>query len=130
MSDIHAGEAASHGRGGIGNIGPDDGVKYGDGEIVRGGNPGTDGEAFSTGRGGAANIGTPKHAATKAHDDDIVPEAALRPSMEDRETHVGRGGAGNEVHPGEQKVGSEHHDGLADKLKRKIFGGGKKETTT
>lgn len=42
----------SHGRGGAGNIKPDD-TKYVDGEIVREGAAGSHGDgAFSTGRGG------------------------------------------------------------------------------
>ena len=42
----------SHGRGGAGNIKPDD-TKYVDGEIVREGVAGSHGDgAFSTGRGG------------------------------------------------------------------------------
>lgn len=42
----------SHGRGGAGNINPDD-TKYVDGEIVRQGEEGSHGDgAFSTGRGG------------------------------------------------------------------------------
>ena len=42
----------SHGRGGAGNIGPDD-TQYVDGSIVREGPEGSHGDgAFSTGRGG------------------------------------------------------------------------------
>lgn len=42
----------SHGRGGAGNINPDD-TKYVDGEITRQGVPGSHNDgAFSTGRGG------------------------------------------------------------------------------
>lgn len=42
----------SHGRGGAGNINPDD-TKYVDGEVVRVGAEGSHGDgAFSTGRGG------------------------------------------------------------------------------
>jgi hypothetical protein len=45
-------ETVSHGRGGAGNINPDD-TKYVDGEVVRVGEAGSHGDgAFSTGRGG------------------------------------------------------------------------------
>lgn len=48
-----AGPEVSHGRGGAGNINPDD-TKYVDGEVVRVGVVGSHGDgAFSTGRGGA-----------------------------------------------------------------------------
>ena len=44
--------AVSHGRGGAGNINPDD-TKYVDGEITRQGEAGSHGDGpFSTGRGG------------------------------------------------------------------------------
>jgi hypothetical protein len=46
----------SHGRGGAGNINPDD-TQYVDGEIVRQGDVGTHGDgAYSTGRGGTLSI--------------------------------------------------------------------------
>jgi hypothetical protein len=112
------GPIVSHGRGGQGNISHDK-TEYIDGEIVRKGVEGessTEG-AYSTGRGGAANIGG--EPGVKGHhrtDDEIVPEAAMRPSQE--EYHTGRGGQGN-VH---QKDEDFAHDGLADKLKRKLFG--------
>ena len=49
-----AGPEVSHGRGGAGNINPDD-TKYVDGEVVRAGATGSHGDgAFSTGRGGKA----------------------------------------------------------------------------
>lgn len=49
-----AGPEVSHGRGGAGNINPDD-TKYVDGEVVRAGSEGSHGDgAFSTGRGGKA----------------------------------------------------------------------------
>jgi len=111
----------SHGRGGAANISRDD-TPYTDGEIVREGLVGDQGDgAFSTGRGGAANIGSPGLRPTKKtpHDTDMIPETALR-----RESlssfHTGRGGEGN-VH----KDNAPTHNGLADKLKNKIFGGGK-----
>jgi len=109
----------SHGRGGAGNIGVDD-TPYGDGEIVRQGVVGDHGDgAFSTGRGGAANIGSPKVAASKRKDDIAIPEVALRPSMENENFHVGRGGGGN-VHLA-SPAANKHPEGLADKLKNKLF---------
>ncbi|OTB02291.1 hypothetical protein M426DRAFT_13595 [Hypoxylon sp. CI-4A] len=134
----------SHGRGGAGNINPDD-TKYVDGEIVRQGEEGSHGDgAFSTGRGGAANIADPnKPASIVRADRQVVPEEATRPSTDNESFHVGRGGAAN-VHlsaEDQQKKQQEHHDkhhhkvldgpttpgskhnqGLADKLKHKIFG--------
>jgi len=48
----------SHGRGGAGNINPDN-TKYVDGEVVRVGAEGSHGDgAFSTGRGGMYSLGT------------------------------------------------------------------------
>ncbi|RDL34682.1 Uncharacterized protein BP5553_07810 [Venustampulla echinocandica] len=108
----------SHGRGGAGNIGADD-TPYGDGEIVREGVVGDHGDgAFSTGRGGLANIGSPGLKATPRKDEISIPEVALRPSMENENFHVGRGGGGN-VHIGEGT--KKHPEGLADKLKNKLF---------
>ncbi|KAH6657525.1 hypothetical protein BKA67DRAFT_532732 [Truncatella angustata] len=122
----------SHGRGGAGNINPDD-TKYIDGEIVRVGTPGSQGAgAYSTGRGGGGNIGDKGIAPTVRQDADIVPEAAVRP-LEDEDVHTGRGGAGN-VHIGpehkKKKVidGAAHeeppasHGSVADKLKHKVLG--------
>lgn len=92
---------------------------YGDGEIVREGVVGDHGDgAFSTGRGGAANIGSPKVAATERKDEVSVPDIATRPSMENENYHGGRGGAGN-VHLADQAP--KHPEGLADKLKNKLF---------
>ncbi|KLU93138.1 hypothetical protein MAPG_12076 [Magnaporthiopsis poae ATCC 64411] len=113
----------SHGRGGAGNINPDD-TQYTDGEVTRTGVEGSHNDgAFSTGRGGAANIGDvgTKPAPTRA-DKENVPEAAMRPSIEG-DFHVGRGGAGNE-HVAEKKTGpaDDHPKGLADKLKDKLLG--------
>jgi hypothetical protein len=48
-----------------------------------------------------------------------IPEVALRPSSDDQTTHVGRGGAGNVHIPDEPIV--KHPEGLADKLKNKLF---------
>ncbi|KAI2614009.1 uncharacterized protein GGS25DRAFT_516863 [Hypoxylon fragiforme] len=132
----------SHGRGGAGNINPDD-TKYVDGEIVRQGPEGSHGDgAFSTGRGGAANIAdADKPPAAIRADQEVVPEEATRPSIDRESFHVGRGGAAN-VHlsaEDEQRKQQQHaaskvvdspvtpgttpsHQGLADKLKHKIFG--------
>ncbi|KAH8814982.1 hypothetical protein F5884DRAFT_158982 [Xylogone sp. PMI_703] len=119
----------SHGRGGAGNI-RQDATPYGDGEIVREGAVGDHGDgAFSTGRGGAANIGSPGLKADHRKDNEVVPEVALRPSMDKENFHTGRGGEGN-VHIAESKSSkSKHPEGLADKLKYKIFGR-KKEPAT
>lgn len=68
-----------------------------------------------------------------------MPDAATRPSTDNLDYHVGRGGAGNEHHA----PGHEHHKdekkpeapaaatkeaptGLADKLKNKLLGAFKK----
>lgn len=59
-----------------------------------------------------------------------MPEQATRPSAENQEYHVGRGGAGNEHHaPGHEKngAGAQGPKGLADKLKAKILGAFKKK---
>ncbi|KAJ2903186.1 uncharacterized protein MKZ38_010318 [Zalerion maritima] len=113
----------SHGRGGAGNINPDD-TKYVDGEITRQGAPGSHGDgAFSTGRGGAANIADAEAGnAVKRTDEEHVPESAVRPSTE-QEYHTGRGGAGNAHHVGEKGAVPV---GLADKLKSKIMSALKK----
>ncbi|KAI1200920.1 hypothetical protein F5X97DRAFT_320857 [Nemania serpens] len=121
----------SHGRGGAGNINPDD-TLYVDGEIVRQGDVGTHGDgAYSTGRGGAANI-TDKHVpATPRADQEVVPAEATRPSIEG-DFHTGRGGAANVVHTPEPEskapasAAKPPNQGLADKLKHKIFGAFKK----
>ncbi|KAH0544189.1 hypothetical protein FGG08_001634 [Glutinoglossum americanum] len=104
---------------GRGNIGEDK-TEYVDGEIVRQGVQGESADgAYSTGRGGAANIAGSPHAKAARRSDEIIPEAALRPSQD--EYHVGRGGGGNVHHAGGDKKDFAH-DGLADKLKRKLFG--------
>ncbi|KAK3941492.1 hypothetical protein QBC46DRAFT_382322 [Diplogelasinospora grovesii] len=122
----------SHGRGGAGNINPDD-TPYTDGEVVRAGAEGSHGDgAFSTGRGGTGNIGDAhKPQAAKRLDKEIIPETATRPSQDNSDYHTGRGGAGNEhLAPGHDHKKAERHTpkGLADKLKSKLFGafGGKK----
>lgn len=114
----------SHGRGGAGNINPDD-TKYVDGEITRQGVPGSHNDgAFSTGRGGAANIAdTEKGASAKRVDKVVVPDAAVRPSV-DQDYHTGRGGAGNAHRAGDETKSAPV--GLADKLKTKIMGAFKK----
>ena len=95
-------------------------ASYGDGEIVREGVVGDHGDgAFSSGRGGAANIGSPGLKATARKDEVVIPEVALRPSMENENFHVGRGGEGN-VHTA-TPVTQKHPEGLADKLKNKLF---------
>ncbi|ORY66191.1 uncharacterized protein BCR38DRAFT_429514 [Pseudomassariella vexata] len=122
----------SHGRGGAGNINPDD-TKYVDGEIVREGTPGSHGDgAFSTGRGGGGNIGDAGKPASVRHDKDVVPEAAqLPPQNVDR--HVGRGGSANvhlaPEHQAHKKQAdaaphpeSAQQTSLADKLKSKVMG--------
>ena len=101
-----------------------------DGEIVREGVVGDHGDgAFSTGRGGAANVGSPGLKATQRSDKEVVPEVAMRPSQ-DGDEHVGRGGAGNVHHP--QVIPTPHPEGLADKLKNKLFRSraAKQETST
>jgi len=75
--------------------------------------------AFSSGRGGAANIGSPGLKATQRKDEVVIPEVALRPSTENENFHVGRGGEGN-VHVA-APVAQKHPEGLADKLKNKLF---------
>lgn len=117
----------SHGRGGAGNINPDD-TKYVDGEVVRVGVEGSHGDgAFSTGRGGAANIGDAKKNNALRADKDLIPEAAVRHSQ-DTDYHTGRGGAGNaQKEPKPEHVkkvvnGEANPVGLADRLKAKILG--------
>ncbi|KAK4457990.1 hypothetical protein QBC42DRAFT_277765 [Cladorrhinum samala] len=118
----------SHGRGGAGNINPDD-TKYVDGEVTRVGAEGSHGDgAFSTGRGGAANIGDAGKNNSVRADKDVIPEAAIRPSTEG-DYHTGRGGAGNakiseatQAKKAAGESGATSPVGLADRLKRKILG--------
>ncbi|PGH14877.1 hypothetical protein AJ79_02739 [Helicocarpus griseus UAMH5409] len=125
----------SHGRGGKGNIGADP-TPYVDAEIVRQGPEGDQGDgAYSAGRGGAGNIGSAhvRPASKQAHDVDIVPEMAIRPSQ-DGDYHTGRGGQGNVHIEGGKANGAEKPQGvekdkkkyaatgLADKLKNKLLG--------
>ncbi|POS71970.1 hypothetical protein DHEL01_v209633 [Diaporthe helianthi] len=107
----------SHGRGGQGNVFPDD-TKYTDGEVVREGEAGT---GVSTGRGGAANI-SDNNASAPRTDKEVVPEAATRPSAENQEYHTGRGGEGNIHHAHKEAEDKGAHKGLADKLKAKVMG--------
>ncbi|QKX57426.1 uncharacterized protein TRUGW13939_04538 [Talaromyces rugulosus] len=122
----------SHGRGGQGNIGADS-TQYVDAEIVRAGPTGDQGDgAYSAGRGGAGNIGSPNVRPStpgQVHDTEVVPDLAVRSSLEG-DYHVGRGGQGN-VHLDESQQAAAAHkktpsssvpQGLADKLKNKIFG--------
>ncbi|GAW16108.1 hypothetical protein ANO14919_055310 [Xylariales sp. No.14919] len=122
-----SGPEVSHGRGGAGNINPDN-TEYVDGEIVRQGDVGTHGDgAYSTGRGGAANIADKEAPVAPRTDKDFVPAEAVRPSV-DGDFHTGRGGAANVVRAPEPKDESgaatkpPPNQGLADKLKYKIFG--------
>ncbi len=71
-------------------------------------------------RGGAGNVGSPHtKASSKAHDEDVVPEVALRENNM-KDYHIGRGGAGNEHH--DHAKGEHEHENLADKLKNKVLG--------
>ncbi|KAJ5115981.1 hypothetical protein N7456_000329 [Penicillium angulare] len=113
----------SHGRGGQGNIGQDP-TQYIDGEIVREGAYGDQGDgAYSAGRGGAGNIGSPMVRPTSKvpHDAEMIPELAVRDST-DENYHVGRGGQGNVHLDAATKEKKVAHEGLADRLKNKLFG--------
>ncbi|KAM3506125.1 hypothetical protein MY11210_007675 [Beauveria gryllotalpidicola] len=141
----------SHGRGGAGNINPDD-TQYVDGEVVREGVIGSHNDgAYSAGRGGAGNIADRGQPATERKDRDVIPEAAIRRhSTDTSDYHTGRGGAGNEHHHDDDDDDDDKHKdkgghgdgggtqqgakdsaaaapgaapvGLADKLKQKLFG--------
>ncbi|KAF2204604.1 hypothetical protein GQ43DRAFT_364256 [Delitschia confertaspora ATCC 74209] len=118
----------STGRGGAGNIGPDNNT-YVDAGIVREGYQGEslDG-AYSTGRGGAGNVGKSPSLGPQADfgrrgSSDIVPETALRSHQEN--FHTGRGGGGN-VHrekygghsnPPRAATPDSKDGGLKDKVK-------------
>lgn len=75
---------------------------------------------------GAGNIGDIGRAPTPRKDHDIVPEAAYRASQDNKDYHIGRGGAGNEhvaqrkAHKADEK--EEAPVGFADRLKQKLFG--------
>ncbi|KAL7267027.1 hypothetical protein RUND412_010403 [Rhizina undulata] len=121
----------SHGRGGQGNIGPDS-TEYTDGSIHREADPAASGAAYSSGRGGAGNIGSPQQKPEDTgNNDDVVPEADIVPEVakvephQDEAYHSGRGGEGNAVPAAVPK--SKIHQGLAEKLKEKLFGLSKKK---
>ncbi|KAJ4341120.1 hypothetical protein N0V95_007313 [Ascochyta clinopodiicola] len=82
----------STGRGGAGNIGPDDTV-YADGAITREGPQGESiANEFSTGRGGAGNIGKSPRLGPQDVDGrrsaDIIPELATREAQDEFHTGV------------------------------------------
>lgn len=106
----------SHGRGGMGNIAAD-GTPYTDGEIIREGPTGA-----STGRGGQGNISAaglrgPVHRDSQ----EVIPESAMRPSMEDHTYHTGRGGEGNAHFAKPDQPKAPAPAGLADRLKNWIM---------
>jgi Protein of unknown function (DUF3602) len=71
-------------------------------------------------RGGAGNVGSPHvKAAGKPHDEDVIPEVALREEHM-KDYHIGRGGAGNEHH--DHPKGEHQPESLTDKLKHKVLG--------
>lgn len=51
-----------------------------------------------------------------------MPDGAVRPSTENQDYHVGRGGAGNEHHAEGHTKTKDGPKGLADKLKEKVLG--------
>ncbi|KAH0608931.1 uncharacterized protein LAJ45_11311 [Morchella importuna] len=119
-------ETVSHGRGGQGNIGPDQ-TEYTDGAIRRAGDPAASGAAYSGGRGGAGNIGSPRQeAVATGRDDDIIPDAARLSVNPEEAHHTGRGGEGNVITP---KTKANPHEGLAEKLKRMLLSFGRKRST-
>lgn len=86
------------------------------------------------GAGNIADVGTKS---VERKDQDVIPESAVRPSQDGRDYHTGRGGAGNEKKSDEKKTDEEvpvvekpaapvTHRSLADRLKAKLFGIGKK----
>ncbi|GES57554.1 hypothetical protein ATEIFO6365_0001084200 [Aspergillus terreus] len=117
---------------GQGNIGADS-TQYVDAAIVREGVYGDQGDgAYSAGRGGAGNIGSPhvRPATGTPHDAEVIPELSIRKSV-DGDYHTGRGGQGNvhldEEHRKEKEEKKKNrkslaHEGLAEKLKHKLFG--------
>jgi Protein of unknown function (DUF3602) len=71
-------------------------------------------------RGGAGNVGSPHTKASgKIHDEEVIPEVALR-EENTKDYHIGRGGAGNELH--DHAKGEHEHESLTDKLKHKVMG--------
>lgn len=111
LSEMSADEEpnVSHGRGGVANIGHDS-FPYVDGEIHREG----EGVSKLTGRGGAGNVDEEKDPGKEY---DVVPEPAKIEAHENEPYHSGRGGQGN-VHGAGSSLA---HEGLADKLKKKLF---------
>jgi hypothetical protein len=86
---------------------------------------------------GAGNIADAGRESFQRNDREVVTPAAMQPAPpEDVDYHTGRGGAGNEhlahgtTHGKEHAVrvadGVRSPQGLADKLKNKLFGRGKK----
>merc|ERR1712080_810558 len=99
----------SHGRGGAGNINPDNTV-YVDGEVVREGIVGSHGDgAYSAGRGGAGDIGDIGSQSTQRKDRDVIPDSAVRSSTDAQDYHTGRGGAGNENSSHKKKTEPKHN---------------------
>jgi hypothetical protein len=91
---------------------------------------------ISTINTGAGNIGDAGVKGVDRKDADVIPEAAVRNSININH-HTGRGGAGNEQHAGSEETAAPAEKaatagtpasprGLADKLKNKIFGAFKK----
>ncbi|KAK6541147.1 hypothetical protein TWF694_008518 [Orbilia ellipsospora] len=106
---------ASHGRGGAGNIAPDS-TEYVDGGIVRTSTPSGN---YTTGRGGGGNVG---HSDANPEAHDIIPENARHETPPPGQGHAvstGRGGGGNIVLSENEK--EQQHQGLADKIKEKLF---------
>ncbi|KAF3905606.1 hypothetical protein AA313_de0210057 [Arthrobotrys entomopaga] len=107
----------SHGRGGAGNIAPDS-TEYVDGGIVRVATPSGN---YATGRGGTGNVGH-SDAVPEAHD--VIPVNARLETPPPGQGHAistGRGGGGNMIVSEDEKEQQHQHQGLADKLKDKIF---------
>lgn len=89
---------------------------------------------WTIGAGNISDVGTKP---SERRDKDIIPDAAVRLSIEGRDYHTGRGGAGNAQiatpteRKSEEKLVTEKPAivapvGLADKLKAMLFGGFKK----
>jgi hypothetical protein len=81
---------------------------------------------------GAGNIADAGKENSVRNDREVITPAAVRESSENTDYHTGRGGAGNEhLAPGREHAtrvydGARSPKGLADKLKNKLFGMGKK----
>ena len=95
--DSRSGASVSHGRGGAGNIYPDD-TEYVDGGLIAVATPGVNGEGWSGGIGGAGNIARPS-TDTRNHKsdriDDINVESVIEAPKEGEGYSTGRGGAAN-----------------------------------